>query len=332
MSLININLPVTVKSENSKVIVQSPDVDAVHTTIEPNNIIIKGPDASQGVSSTTTLIGGKISGLNAPTDDSDAANKKYVDDAVNGGGGSGDYLPLAGGTMQPNASVHFDDSVESLHNADYSYTARFEDSAKSTKVEISGNTINIHDTANGHNLELATTSLTFKNMSDGSKRDTTIEITANNNTLNFGGMPGKITNLSDPTNLTDVANKRYVDTQISSIGSGVKVIGPTKITDLGAGTGFCTVLDFGTSYLFIIKLFLCTMSAQKYAVAHDIPSLYVSDFNGMAPTAMGQMGKSFETIFTVTHNSDTNTVYIQPASNALPSGDSGTIVFWASKE
>ena len=56
MSLININLPVTVKSENSKVIVQSPDVDTVHTTIEPNNIIIKGPDASQGISSTTTLI------------------------------------------------------------------------------------------------------------------------------------------------------------------------------------------------------------------------------------------------------------------------------------
>ena len=87
MSLININLPVTVKSENSKVIVQSPDVDTVHTTIEPNNITIKGPDASQGVSSTTTLIGGKISGLNAPTDNNDAANKKYVDDAVKGGGG-----------------------------------------------------------------------------------------------------------------------------------------------------------------------------------------------------------------------------------------------------
>ena len=54
MSLININLPVTVKSENSKVIVQSRDADTVHTTIEPNNIIIKGPDASQGISSTTT--------------------------------------------------------------------------------------------------------------------------------------------------------------------------------------------------------------------------------------------------------------------------------------
>lgn len=200
MSLININLPVTVKSENSKVIVQSPDVDTVHTTIEPNNITIKGPDASQGVSSTTTLIGGKISGLNAPTDNNDAANKKYVDDAVKGGGG------------------------------------------------------------------------------------------------------------------------------------GVKVIGPTKITGLGAGNGFCTVLDFGTSYLFIIRLLLCTMSAQKYAVAYDIPSLYVSSFNGMAPTAMGQTGKTLETIFTFTHDSNTNTVYIQPASNGLPSGDSGTIVFWANKE
>lgn len=96
MSLININLPVTVKSENSKVIVQSPNVDTVHTTIEPNNIIIKGPDASQGVSSTTTLIGGKISGLNAPTDDSDAANKKYVDDAVAGGGGGVTFLGEGG--------------------------------------------------------------------------------------------------------------------------------------------------------------------------------------------------------------------------------------------
>jgi hypothetical protein len=98
MSLININLPVTVKSENSKVIVQSPDVDTVHTTIEPNNIIIKGPDASQGISSTTTLIGGKISGLNAPTDDSDAANKKYVDDAVAGGGGGVTFLGEGGTT------------------------------------------------------------------------------------------------------------------------------------------------------------------------------------------------------------------------------------------
>lgn len=96
MSLININLPVTVKSENSKVIVQSPDVDTVHTTIEPNNIIIKGPDASQGVSSTTTLIGGKISGLNAPTDNNDAANKKYVDDAVAGGGGGVTFLGEGG--------------------------------------------------------------------------------------------------------------------------------------------------------------------------------------------------------------------------------------------
>lgn len=216
----------------------------------------------------------------------------------------------------------------SLININLPVTVKSENS----EVEISDNTINIHDKANGHNLELAATSLTFNNMSDGSKRDTTIEITANNNTLNFGGMPGKITNLSDPTNLTDVANKRYVDTQISSIGGGVKVIGPTKITGLGAGNGFCTVLDFGTSYLFIIKLLLCTMSAQKYAVSHDIPSLYVSSFNGMAPTAMGQTGKSFETIFTFTHDSDTNTVYIQPASNALPSGDSGTIVFWANKE
>lgn len=96
MSLININLPVTVKSENSKVIVQSPDVDTVHTTIAPNNITIKGPDASQGVSSTTTLIGGKISGLNAPTDNNDAANKKYVDDAVAGGGGGVTFLGEGG--------------------------------------------------------------------------------------------------------------------------------------------------------------------------------------------------------------------------------------------
>lgn len=159
MSLININLPVTVKSENSKVIVQSPDVDTVHTTIEPNNITIKGPDASQGVSSTTTLIGGKISGLNAPTDDSDAVNKKYVDDAVNGGGGGGiTFLGEGGPTSQAkffaydlgNAILLFGKFL----NASFGPTAEF----------IVGINLNISSTAFNTSIPLIQYSSTTKNV------------------------------------------------------------------------------------------------------------------------------------------------------------------------
>lgn len=45
-----------------------------------------------------TVTAPHITGLETPTQPTDAANKQYVDDAV-AGGGSGDYLPLAGGTM-----------------------------------------------------------------------------------------------------------------------------------------------------------------------------------------------------------------------------------------
>lgn len=44
-----------------------------------------------------TVTAPQITGLETPTQPTDAANKQYVDDAVSGG--SGDYLPLAGGTM-----------------------------------------------------------------------------------------------------------------------------------------------------------------------------------------------------------------------------------------
>lgn len=45
-----------------------------------------------------TVTAPNITGLETPTQPTDAANKQYVDDAV-AGSGSGDYLPLAGGTM-----------------------------------------------------------------------------------------------------------------------------------------------------------------------------------------------------------------------------------------
>lgn len=46
-----------------------------------------------------TVTAPHITGLETPTQPTDAANKQYVDDAVAGATPSGDYLPLAGGTM-----------------------------------------------------------------------------------------------------------------------------------------------------------------------------------------------------------------------------------------
>lgn len=46
-----------------------------------------------------TVTASHITGIETPTQPTDAANKQYVDDAVAGATPSGDYLPLAGGTM-----------------------------------------------------------------------------------------------------------------------------------------------------------------------------------------------------------------------------------------
>ena len=43
--------------------------------------------------------GNKITSVATPEADTDVATKKYVDDHSGGGGVSGDYLPLSGGTM-----------------------------------------------------------------------------------------------------------------------------------------------------------------------------------------------------------------------------------------
>lgn len=80
----------------------------VGTQHSPDNYLVrvkgvKIMDASNklvGFPNGISVQGKTVQGVATPTSDTDAANKKYVDDAVKGVGG--DYLPLTGGAMKGN--------------------------------------------------------------------------------------------------------------------------------------------------------------------------------------------------------------------------------------
>ena len=123
--------------------------------------------------------GAKISMVADPVDVMDAANKEYVDNAVAGVKPTGDYLPLAGGTMTGDINMGVNNSVR-FGAANY---ALYQNEGTGHLV-LTGNS------------------------------NTDIVEMNNIGTLQFGNET-TIQNVKTPTNNGDAAPKSYVDGQIS---------------------------------------------------------------------------------------------------------------------
>ena len=123
--------------------------------------------------------GAKISMVADPVDVMDAANKEYVDNAVAGVKPTGDYLPLAGGTMTGDINMGVNNSVQ-FGAANY---ALYQNEGTGHLV-LTGNS------------------------------NTDIVEMNNIGTLKFGNET-KIQNVKTPKNNGDAVPKSYVDSQIS---------------------------------------------------------------------------------------------------------------------
>ena len=164
--------------------------------------------------------GFSISNLPTPSGNSDAATKKYVDDAISGGitPPSGDYLPLSGGQMSGNIDMD-SNRITSLGtptagtdavNKDYvdnavetgKYTLPAATSSTLGGVKI-GENVNV--TADG------TISVTIPSVT-GFLPTTGGTMTGN---ISMSGS-SKVTQSTAPTDNADLTNKQYVDQQIAA--------------------------------------------------------------------------------------------------------------------
>lgn len=190
--------------------------------------------AGDTMSGALNMGSNKVSSVGTPTEDADAATKKYVDDKVSGaeyklpiagptklggvkvgsglnitadgtlsatggGGGVGDYLPLAGGTMSGDI------------------------------VMSEGTAINLGSAATGSvyndNGDVAIKSEAGKVLAIGS------EVRA----ITPDGSPAKVTNVADATESGDAVNKRQMDDELDPIRTDISEI-ETDITNIKNGT------------------------------------------------------------------------------------------------
>lgn len=190
--------------------------------------------AGDTMSGALNMGSNKVSSVGTPTEDADAATKKYVDDKVSGaeyklpiagptklggvkvgsglnitadgtlsatggGGGVGDYLPLAGGTMSGDI------------------------------VMSEGTAINLGSAATGSvyndNGDVAIKSEAGKVLAIGS------EVRA----ITPDGSPAKVTNVADATESGDAVNKRQMDDELNPIRTDISEI-ETDITNIKNGT------------------------------------------------------------------------------------------------
>lgn len=133
-----------------------------------------------------------IANVGAPTNPTDAATKKYVDDAVTGVTPTESYLPVAGGTMEGNLNM----GNHQITNVD-TFTA--------TNIIIKGT---------------AEASASIKVTGDASRSEIDLNDASNN--------PVVLKGVDTPANNNDAANKSYVDavdaklTTVNSELTGVK--------------------------------------------------------------------------------------------------------------
>jgi hypothetical protein len=212
--------------------------------------------------SNITMSGGRITGLGAPSTNTDATTKLYVDNAVATGGGS--FLPLSGGTMTgainmgsqsltalpaPSASTdattkqYVDTSVSTsfsscLPLAGGTMTGQLSMGGFQKIVDVATPT-NSADVATKQNVDtaVATGGGSYLPLSGGTM----------SGVINMGSQ--KITALATPTTATDATTKQYVDTAVATGGgSYLPLSGGTLTGALTVGNNSALSVA-GVSYL-----------------------------------------------------------------------------------
>lgn len=172
-----------------------------------------------------------VTGLPEPTVDSDAANKKYVDDAVaagGGGGATGDYLPLTGGTITgDNPEINNEISSEQVKLTD-------NEIKKNTVVSSSGVVVANTSSTNSNSISMNGATVTVPSTVSDPAIILSKSISPSGNTVGFvvdGGSSTTtakvaIRGVAEPTADNDAANKKYVDDAVAAGGGGGGSGGP----------------------------------------------------------------------------------------------------------
>lgn len=141
----------------------------------------------------------RLNGVATPTKNNDAANKKYVDDAVasvSGGGSSGDYLPLTGGTISGTLKV--------------GSSPMFNTTITNTYIGITRNTSARSDDPSV--LSLVKQSVSSSTATDMIKISYEQGLDVTTGSVILRG-------IKNPTASYDAANKAYVDSAVAGVGS-----------------------------------------------------------------------------------------------------------------
>lgn len=133
-----------------------------------------------------------VSGISTPIADTDAANKKYVDDAVAGASPTGDYLPLSGGTLTGSLFVN--------------------NSGSSSYIKVDGDKVSVKNTNTFDNTGV----ILNQNTSGGAQRLSLIDSSLHKGLFNGDESTAETTGtvlggVMDPQRPYDAANKQYVD-------------------------------------------------------------------------------------------------------------------------
>lgn len=153
-----------------------------------------------------TAVENSLGNVSTPTNPNDAVNKEYVDNAI-ATAGNGKFLPLAGGTMTGKITG----IVTPTENADAVNKEYVDAQIAEVEGEIASNIpapVNPTDAANKEYVD---------------QQIENVEAQLDNYLPLAGGtMTGKITGIVNPTENADAANKGYVDSQIASVSSGIQ--------------------------------------------------------------------------------------------------------------